>query len=97
MYYVVNTAFVNGKYVYDIISENKSLREAYDFIYNNGYKSYISQNYKTPHFYNNIFNNVSVWKETDLEQLLIDYVNYIINQKEDYLGYKINKWNKQIL
>jgi hypothetical protein len=29
--------------------------------------------------------------------LLIDYVNYIINQKEDYLGFKINRWNKQVL
>jgi hypothetical protein len=91
---VVNTSYVNGKSVYDILAEVKTLREAYDFIYNNGYKSYITQNYKTPHFYNNIFNNVSVWKETDLEQLLIDYVNYIINRKDEYLGFKFNGYGK---
>lgn len=94
MYYVVNTSYVDGKSVYDILAEVKTLREAYDFIYDNKYKPCMGNNYKTPHFYNNIFNNVSIWKETDLEQLLIDYVNYIINRKDDYLGFKFNGYGK---
>ena len=90
LYYVVNTNYDNGKSVYDILLEAKSIREAYDFIYSNGYKPIISSNYNTPHFHNGTFNNVSVWKESDLEQILVDYVNYVINKKADYLGYKIN-------
>ena len=90
LYYVVNTNYVNGKSVYDILLEAKSIREAYDFIYSNGYKPIISDAYNTPHFHSGIFNNISVWKESDLEQILVDYVNYVINKKADYLGYKIN-------
>ena len=90
MYYVVNSKYINCKSVYDILYEAKSLRDAYDFLYNNNYRSFQDKTYNTPHFSNGVYNNASVWKEHDLEQILIDYVNYIINQKGDYLGYKVN-------
>ena len=90
MYYVVNSKYINGKSVYDILYEAKSLRDAYDFLYNNNYKPFQDKAFKAPHFSNGVYINASVWKEQDLEQILIDYVNYIINKKEDYLGYRIN-------
>jgi hypothetical protein len=90
LYYVVNSKYINGKSVYDILYEAKSLRDAYDFLYNNNYKPFQDKAFKAPHFSNGVYINASVWKEQDLEQILIDYVNYIINKKEDYLGYRIN-------
>lgn len=90
MYYVVNSKYINSKSVYDILYEAATIRDAYDFLYNNGYKPNVQSEYKTPHYHNGVFNNASIWKESDLEQILIDYVNLIINQKEDYLGYKVN-------
>ena len=92
MYYVVNSKYINGKSVYDILYEAKSLRDAYDFLYNNNYKPFQDKAFKAPHFSNGVYINTSVWKEQDLEQILIDYINLIINQKEDYLGYKINRF-----
>jgi len=92
LYYVVNSKYINGKSVYDILYEAKSLRDAYDFLYNNNYKPFQDKAFKAPHFSNGVYINASVWKEQDLEQILIDYINLIINQKEDYLGYKINRF-----
>ena len=91
MYYVVNSKLIDNKSVYDILYEANTIREAYDFLYNNNYKPTIQNAFKSSHFHNELYDNVSIWKETDLDQILIDYVNYALNQKEDYLGYKFDE------
>ena len=97
MYYVVNSKLINNKSIYDILYEAKTLRDAYDFLYNNNYKPTIQNPFKATHFHNEVYDNVSIWQETDLEQILIDYVNYALNKKEDYLGYGFSESSKETI
>ena len=94
MYYVVNTMLHGGKLIYDILCEANTIREAYDFLYDNNYKSY---SYKPTHFHSDLYEDVTIWKETDLDKILIDYVNYILSGKDGYLGFKFGEDKEEIL
>ena len=66
------------KLSYDIIEEFKTIKEAYDYLYKNGYKKYDSNiKFKSNHYYNHKFKNVSLWKEEDVDQILDEYLGNI--------------------
>ena len=43
MFYLVSTILNKDKLSYDIIEEFKTIKEAYDYLYINGYKKYESK------------------------------------------------------
>ena len=54
MFYLVSTTLNKDKLSYDIIEEFKTIKEAYDYLYKNGYKKYNSNiKFKSNHYYNN--------------------------------------------
>ena len=53
MFYLVSTTLNKNKLSYDIIEEFKTIKEAYDYLYKNGYKKYDS---------NIKFKSKNVWK-----------------------------------
>ena len=78
MFYLVSTTLNKDKVTYDIIKEVKTIKEAYDYLYKNGYKKYNSNiKFKSNHYYNNKFKNVSLWKEEDVDQILDEYLGNI--------------------
>lgn len=79
MFYLVSTKLDKNKLIYDIIEEFGSLKKVYDYLYDHKYKKYIFSNNYTNHnyFYNEVFKNVSVWKEEDVDQILNEYIDKI--------------------
>ena len=52
MIYLINTKIENSKIIYDILGEFVTIREAYDFLYNNGFSQVESYKYRANHFRN---------------------------------------------
>lgn len=78
MFYLVSTTLNKDRLSYDIIEEFKTIKEAYDYLYINGYKKYESKiKFKSNHYYNHKFKNVSLWKEEDVDQILDEYLGNI--------------------
>ena len=78
MFYLVSTTLNKDKLSYDIIEEFKTIKEASDYLYKNGYKKYDSNiKFKSNHYYNHKFKNVSLWKEEDVDQILDEYLGNI--------------------
>ena len=75
MVYLVNTSMKNSKMIYDILGEFNTIREAYDYLYNNGFSKVESYKYRANHFRNSKYNNVYLWKEEDLDTIIIEYLN----------------------
>lgn len=75
MIYLINTKIENSKIIYDILGEFVTIREAYDFLYNNGFSQVESYKYRANHFRNSKYNNVHLWKEEDLDTIIIEYLN----------------------
>ena len=78
MVYLVNTSMKNSKMIYDILGELNTIREAYDYLYNNGFSQIESYKYKANHFKNSKYDNVYVWKEEDLDTIIVEYLDSIL-------------------
>lgn len=78
MIYIINTSLQNSKMVYDILGEFKTIKEAYDYLYSNGFNQVESYKYRANHFKNSKYSNVYLWKEEDLDTIIIEYLNNLI-------------------
>ena len=78
MVYLVNTSMKNSKMIYDILGEFNTIREAYDYLYNNGFSQVESYKYKANHFKNSKYKNVYLWKEEDLDTIIVEYLDSIL-------------------
>lgn len=78
MFYLVSTTLNKDNLSYDIIEEFRTIKNAYDYLYKNGFKKFDSNiKFKSNHYYNHKFNNVSLWKEEDVDQILNEYLRSI--------------------
>lgn len=89
-YAIANSINSRGTVVYDILGEFTTIKEAYDFLSENGYKKKKSYKYKASNkFYNEDNESVEIWKENYLDDIVEEmlYRNphdvdiYSINQK----------------
>lgn len=78
MIYIVNTSLQNSKMVYDILGEFNNIKDAYDYLYANGFAQVESYKYRANHFKNSKYDNVYLWKEEDLDTIVIEYLNNML-------------------
>lgn len=85
MYYVisskVNYTNKNATLIYDILGEFKSIKKAYEFITNNGFKKTTNYKYRQNVYENNSYKNVMIWRESDLDEVLEECMNNIFNYR----------------
>ena len=85
MYYVisskVNDTNKNATLIYDILGEFKTIKKAYEFIINNGFKKTTNYKYRQNVYENNSYKNVMIWRESDLDEVLEECMNNIFNYR----------------
>ena len=85
MYYVisskVNDTNKNATLIYDILGEFKTIKKAYEFIANNGFRKTTNYKYRQNVYENNSYKNVMIWRESDLDEVLEECMNNIFNYR----------------
>ena len=85
MYYVisskVNDTNKNTLLVYDILGEFKTIKKAYEFITNNGFKKTTNYKYRQNVYENKSYKNVMIWRESDLDEVLEEWINSMFNYR----------------
>lgn len=84
MYYVISSHVNTNKntlLVYDILGEFKTIKKAYEFITNNGFKKTTNYKYRQNVYENKSYKNVIIWRESDLDEVLEEWINSMFNYR----------------